>query len=297
MIKKAIIFIFITLIMINCKSLYSKDLNIIVKNDWYKNNDISKYSGGIMQEQKYIILHYTQGTDINKVIDIYKDYGVSCHFIIDNNANIYNILDEKYIAYHAGNSYYNGERQLNKNSFCIEVLNKDPFKKDFTRSQYKALIKLVKYLKNKYNIENKHILSHSDIAVFSGKDNGINIPRLVDLYNRKQDVSHLFNWKLLYKNGIGIWYNDSFLKKELNKTTNILYYFGDKKEEIIDMKKKLEKLGYKITINDEFDVELYMISIVFHRKFFKDYFYLSTQGFWSDLSTKVLDAIIEENNF
>lgn len=262
------------------------------------NNSLSKeFDKNLMVENpKYIILHHTQGTSVKDIIEIYKYYGVSCHFIVDNNGKIHNILDEKYIAHHVGNSYFNGDKQLNKNSFCIEILNKDPFKKDFTKKQYKTIIKLTKYLKDKYNIENKNILSHSDVAIFSNQDTKTNIGKLANLYNRKQDISYLFNWKLLYENNLGIWYDDNFLKSELKNPTKILFYFGDKKDEIIELKQKLAKIGHKITnINNEFDTELYMISIVFHRKFFKENFILSTQGLWSDLSTKVLNNIIEKN--
>ena len=61
-----------------------------------------------------------------------------------------------------------------------------------------------KYLIKKYNIDNKNILGHSDIAPF-----------------RKKDPGEKFPWKILAKNKIGVWHSLPNLiskKNRLKKT-------------------------------------------------------------------------------
>merc|ERR1711991_919555 len=102
------------------------------------------------------------------------------------------MVPEAYQAWHAGVSSWNKIKSLNKNSIGIEISNPGhEFKyKKFSKKQIFSLIKLTKYLVEKFNIYSKSILGHSDIAP-----------------DRKLDPGEKFPWAFLSKNKIGIWHD------------------------------------------------------------------------------------------
>lgn len=271
----------------------------LMDKEWYKTAKTQSCIGGLKTEaNKYIILHHTKNRELEKIKTIYEKYNVSTHYFITLDGEIIYLINNDCMAYHAGVSSWKEDTFLNKNSIGIEILLTDPLKDKPNKKQYKALINLLKELKVKYNIDNRHILSHSDIAYFDEKKSIENeMPDLANLKNRKQDVSENFDWKILAQNNVGVWYDDSFLITELKKPTDILFYFGDKKEELIETKQKLKNIGYNLEINDEFNIEFYMISIIFHRHFFKEHFIFATQGYWTDLASKVLALVENEYKF
>lgn len=259
--------------------------NCLIDKNWYKERRSNLYTKGCMKENpKHIVIHHSIFDNLDDLKQIFEDNNVSCHYFIDNDGNVHNIIKDNCIVYHAGFSYWNGNDGLNNSSICIEIMNDSPFVKDITDTQYDSLIKLLKRLKQKYNIDNYNVVSHSDIAYFNNDfSNGY--------LNRKQDISHLFSWKKLAKNDVSFWYNEENLDK---KNYTILYYFGDEKDELIDIKHKLKQIGYKIeNLDNKYDVEFYMLSIVFHRRFFPEQLTMAGQGLWTESSTSVLNAVIK----
>lgn len=114
-----------------------------------------------------IIVHTTYNAvggdpfSLDKILDIYKSYGVSPHYIIDRSGKIFRLTDDKNIAYHAGESLMpDGRTGVNNFSLGIEVINSKTASP--TSAQYAALNELIKYLKSKYSI--KYIVGHSQIA-------------------------------------------------------------------------------------------------------------------------------------
>lgn len=115
-----------------------------------------------------IIIHSSYnavGSDLHDLDDIiykeYKPYGVSPHYIISRKGEIYRLIEDKNIAYHAGESKMpDGRTGVNNFSIGIEIVNTKSESPNNT--QYSALNSLLVYLKGKYNI--KYVLGHSDIA-------------------------------------------------------------------------------------------------------------------------------------
>lgn len=98
---------------------------------------------------------------VDKIIDIYKSYGVSAHYLIDRKGKIYQLVENKNIAYHAGAAKLpDGRINVNEVSIGIELINNKTEK--FTESQYKALNSLLSSLKSEYKI--KYVLGHNQIA-------------------------------------------------------------------------------------------------------------------------------------
>lgn len=114
-----------------------------------------------------VVLHSSydlNGADpfsVSGIIKEYEDYGVSAHYLIGRKGDIYRLVEDKNIAYHAGVSKMpDGRRNVNDFSVGIELMNTKTGA--FTAAQYAAVNALVSHLKKQYPI--KSIVGHSDIA-------------------------------------------------------------------------------------------------------------------------------------
>ncbi len=148
----------------------------------------------------FIIIHYTgmkkESEAINKLCD--GKSKVSSHYFIKSDGKILNLVPDLYEAWHAGKSNWKKFKSLNKYSLGIEINNPGHYHgyKKFTSKQIFSLIKLLKYLKKKFNIKKQNILGHSDIAP-----------------NRKKDPGEKFPWQKLATKNLCVWHNLSM--KEL----------------------------------------------------------------------------------
>ena len=147
----------------------------------------------------FIIIHYTGMKNESDAIEKLCNYKskVSSHYFIKNSGNVLNLVPDLYVAWHAGKSNWKKFKSLNKFSIGIEISNpghEHNYKK-FTPKQILSLIKLLRYLKKKYNIKNQNILGHSDIAP-----------------NRKKDPGEKFPWQKLAKKNLCKWHNLSLYK-------------------------------------------------------------------------------------
>ena len=99
---------------------------------------------------EYIIIHYTGMNKLNETLQLFSQpkSKVSCHWLISRRGSLYKIVDEKYIAWHAGISSWKGKKNLNNNSIGIELENKGHGINygRFTKSQIKKLEELIELL-------------------------------------------------------------------------------------------------------------------------------------------------------
>ena len=157
----------------------------------YDNRKISS----IDQQIDTLVFHYTGMKSFNDALGRLCDptSKVSSHFLIDEGGKIYRLMEDKYRAWHAGRSYWRGEEDINSFSLGIELVNPghDFFYSEFPDSQINSLIELCNELIGKYNISEKKVVGHSDIAP-----------------GRKKDPGELFPWRQLASYGIGIWPDD-----------------------------------------------------------------------------------------
>ncbi len=213
----------------------------------------SEFFDKVSQVRKidFIILHHIEAESLNVAVDLLKKHQVSSHFIIGENGEIFNLVDENDVAYHAGVSNWRGVEGLNKSSIGIEFFNRDAFGKKFAKKQLQAGVELCLFLMKKYKIAAKNVIGHSDIAY----DRATNLP------NRKQAPSHLFDWKFFAQNGVGVF-------PEIAGRNSKVFEFGDKDLAILEIKKSLNKIGYRlVNFNGEFDEEMQALALVFNRKF------------------------------
>ena len=146
------------------------------------------YNSRSKSKIKLIIIHYTALRNTKEAITYLctKEKKVSAHYLISQNGLIYNLVNEKFRAWHAGQSFWQDIVDINSFSIGIELDYKpNGINNKFSSKMISSLKKLIIKIKNKYKINKKNILAHSDIAPF-----------------RKKDPGKYFPWKLLEKEKI-----------------------------------------------------------------------------------------------
>ncbi len=146
-------------------------------------------------------------------------YKVSCHYLINRNGRIIQMVNDANIAWHAGKSRWKKFINLNNYSLGIELenLGHQFGYQNFSRKQIISLIRLCRILKKKYLIKKENFLGHSDIAPL-----------------RKKDPGEKFPWKRLSAHNFGRWYKKSKIKIKLKPRKMKILFF-----------KNLQKLGYR----------------------------------------------------
>lgn len=141
---------------------------------------------------QFIILHGTWMDDDAAALARLTDSGakVSCHYYIDYQANLIQLVADDKVAWHAGKSCWGDIEGLNAHSIGIEIANPGDGTGEgaaavaqitpYTTAQYNTLIKVLNYLMKHYNIPPENVLGHSDIAP-----------------QRKTDPGHHFDWAKL----------------------------------------------------------------------------------------------------
>ena len=105
---------------------------------------------------------------------------VSCHYLVDEQGVITQLVDESKRAWHAGVSSWLGEEDINSTSIGIEIQNKGHTLgyHHFHEKQMHAVAALSKDIVRRNKIAPRHVLAHSDVAP-----------------GRKVDPGEKFNWQ------------------------------------------------------------------------------------------------------
>lgn len=127
---------------------------------WGYENSSERYIDTIIIHSSYDALG-NDPYDLDGLLKEYKLYKVAPHYVIGRKGEVYKLVADKNIAYHAGVSQMpDGRNNVNDFSIGIELMNTENDK--YTEDQYKALLELIDYLKNEHKIE--YILGHSQIT-------------------------------------------------------------------------------------------------------------------------------------
>jgi N-acetylmuramoyl-L-alanine amidase len=139
-----------------------------------------------------LVLHYTGMKTAEEALARLCDYdaAVSAHYTVDRDGTVYAHVPETERAWHAGVSYWAGERNVNARSIGIELVNPghDFGYVPFAEAQIAALIELAQGILSRHPIPAKRVVGHSDVAPA-----------------RKKDPGELFPWWRLAAEGIGVW--------------------------------------------------------------------------------------------
>lgn len=128
-----------------------------------------------------IIIHYTGMKTANDALNRMTercDPQVSAHYFITREGIVYQLVDEKHRAWHAGVSSWEGITDINSRSIGIELENKgEEFGyQSFPKKQIDCLIYLLTSIRSRYDIDDKNIIGHSDVAPLRKKDPGFLFP-------------------------------------------------------------------------------------------------------------------------
>lgn len=136
----------------------------------------------------YVVLHYTSNGSVDPALRTLTSRfsGVSAHYLIGRDGKLYYLVDERHRAWHAGESYWGGNRDLNSASIGIEIDNTGD--EPYPGVQIAQLLALLADLKQRYGIPDANFIGHSDVA-----------PR------RKVDPGRYFPWRELAAQGFGLW--------------------------------------------------------------------------------------------
>lgn len=118
-----------------------------------------------------VVLHATAGS-LSATLGWFANpnAGVSAHYVVAKNGYIYQMVEEKDLAHHAGASRYQGRQDFNDFSIGIEIVNKNDGIDPYPPDQFEAMVELVRYLAGKYNVEREWIVSHADISLVGKTD-------------------------------------------------------------------------------------------------------------------------------
>ena len=136
----------------------------------------------------YVILHHTTNNNADRALTTLTSpiTQVSAHYLIGRDGRLFYLVDERLRAWHAGESYWGGNRDLNSSSIGIELDNNGS--EPFAEAQIATLLALLADLAERWRIPAANVVGHGDIAP-----------------GRKVDPNGLFPWQRLAQHGFGLW--------------------------------------------------------------------------------------------
>jgi N-acetylmuramoyl-L-alanine amidase len=138
-----------------------------------------------------IVLHYTGMPDADGALNRLRspDAKVSAHYLVKEDGEVIQMVDEEKRAWHSGRSYWRGITDVNSASVGIEIVNPghEFGYRPFPDEQIASVIPLVADIKERHGIGRGNIVGHSDVAPA-----------------RKEDPGELFPWWELAKRRLAL---------------------------------------------------------------------------------------------
>ena len=136
-----------------------------------------------------VVIHYTEMESaeaaLARLCD--PDAGVSAHYLVSEAGEVTRLVAEGMRAWHAGQSYWRGHKDVNSASIGIELDHPGHAfgYRDFSEAQFAALVPLVARIVEEHDIPRANVVGHSDVAPA-----------------RKIDPGELFPWDRLADYGL-----------------------------------------------------------------------------------------------
>ena len=138
-----------------------------------------------------LVLHYTGMPTGAAALARLRDPAseVSCHYLVWEDGRIDQLVAEADRAWHAGRSFWRGERDMNAVSVGIEIVNAghDGGCPPYPDPQVAAVIALALDIRRRHTVPSARVLAHSDIAP-----------------DRKIDPGEWFPWERLARAGVSV---------------------------------------------------------------------------------------------
>ncbi|RCS25481.1 N-acetylmuramoyl-L-alanine amidase [Phyllobacterium salinisoli] len=183
-----------------------------------------------------LIMHYTgmESGEAAEALLASPESEVSAHYVVHEDGRIVQMVPESKRAWHAGNSFWRGETDINSCSVGIEIVNQGPRGDfpDYPDAQIEAVIRLSQDICARHSIRPERVLAHSDIAPV-----------------RKIDPGEKFPWERLHRAGIGHWVEPSPIRGGRFLTP------GDQGQPVEALQSMLALYGYDVPIDGVFDMK------------------------------------------
>ena len=201
-----------------------------------------------------IIIHYTALSNSKEAISYLctKENKVSAHYLISQDGEIYYLVNERFRAWHAGQSYWQDIVDINSFSIGIELdYNPNGKNNKFSSKMISSLKKLILKIKNKYKVDKKNILAHSDIAPFRKKDPGKYFPW--KLLRNEKIISNFQNITKKDRATIEDWFNKYNIKSKKRIIIFALSLIGYDTRQVYKSSKQYNRLiaAYKSRYQSE----------------------------------------------
>lgn len=195
-----------------------------------------------------ILLHYTGMADVEGALARLCKAGteVSAHYVVLEDGRVLQCVPEAKRAWHAGESAWAGEQDINSCSIGIEIVNRghDWGYPDFPLRQIAAVIALCRGIMLRRGVSARRVLGHSDVAP-----------------TRKKDPGEKFPWHALADSGVGHWVPAAPIGPGPALKLGII---GD---EVTALQQALADYGYGITPNGRYDGQTQQVVTAFQRHF------------------------------
>lgn len=143
-----------------------------------------------------VLIHYTGMADGEAALARLRSPSakVSCHYLIEEDGDVVQLVAESRRAWHAGVASWEGTTDINTRSLGVELVNPghDLGYPDFPKPQIEAAIALCRDIVRRHAIRADRVLGHSDVAPL-----------------RKNDPGEKFPWRTLAADGVGVWLEPS----------------------------------------------------------------------------------------
>lgn len=195
-----------------------------------------------------LLLHYTAMESAEAAIQwlAVPESKVSCHYVVDEAGVITQMVPERLRAWHAGNSHWHGNEDINSCSIGIEIQNRGHAAgcPEFPDAQIKSVEALCLHVLDRYRIIPTRVLAHSDVAP-----------------GRKKDPGEKFPWARIAAAGIGHWVEPApFACGEVLQ-------LGDSGNSVGLLQSQLSAYGYGIEVTGFFDDRTHAVVEAFQRHF------------------------------
>ncbi|MEM7397920.1 MAG: N-acetylmuramoyl-L-alanine amidase [Pseudomonadota bacterium] len=195
-----------------------------------------------------LILHYTGMETHNAARDwlASEESKVSAHYIVDEDGTITQMVAEAERAWHAGQSFWAGEKDLNSASIGIEIHNPghDFDYPPFPDAQMQAVEALCRDILSRHEIPKDRVLAHSDIAP-----------------GRKRDPGEQFDWAQLARAGVGLWTVPVPVGDDAGLG------LGDESAAVAELQQDLADLGYGLEATSTYGRGTEIVVEAFQRHF------------------------------
>ncbi|WP_299473467.1 N-acetylmuramoyl-L-alanine amidase [uncultured Roseibium sp.] len=198
-----------------------------------------------------LVIHYTGMRSAEEAVQRLCDprSEVSAHYLVYEDGSILQCVPEARRAWHAGRSFWKGEKDINSRSIGVEIVNPghEFGYAAFPDAQIEALVPLLRDICQRHDILPWMVLAHSDIAP-----------------ERKEDPGELFPWNHLAQAGVGLFVEPHPI------VAGLLMQEGDSGQPVEALQSMLGLYGYDIDINGVFDSKTKQVVTAFQRHFRQD---------------------------